>query len=73
MEIRCSAGELKLTTRSKSKEKIISGYAVKWDKWSIKIYSNRKQFYERAKKAAFQESLKKKTNLHYLITIKINF
>ncbi|SPT81066.1 Uncharacterised protein [Bacillus cereus] len=54
MEIRCSAGELKLTTRSKSNEKIISGYAVKWDKWSIKIYSKRKQFYERVKKGLFK-------------------
>ncbi|MDZ5475488.1 HK97 family phage prohead protease [Bacillus thuringiensis] len=60
MEIRCSAGELKLTKRSESKEKIISGYAVKWDKWSIKIYSDRKQFYERVRKGAFQESLKEK-------------
>ncbi|MCU5103729.1 HK97 family phage prohead protease [Bacillus cereus] len=63
MEIRCSAGELKLTTRSKSNEKIISGYAVKWDKWSIKIYSKRKQFYERVKKGAFQESLKEKDQI----------
>lgn len=60
MEIRCSAGELKLTKRSESKEKIISGYAVKWDKWSIKIYSDRKQFYERVRKGAFQESLQEK-------------
>ncbi|CAM4214220.1 peptidase U35 [Bacillus manliponensis] len=63
MEIRCSVGELKLTTRSENKEKIISGYAVKWDKWSIKIYSNRKQFYERVKKGAFQESLKEKDQI----------
>ncbi|PGE64178.1 HK97 family phage prohead protease [Bacillus wiedmannii] len=60
MEIRCSVSELKLTTRSNSKEKIISGYAVKWDKWSNKILGSRKQFYEKVKKGAFKKSLKEK-------------
>ncbi|MCC2439730.1 HK97 family phage prohead protease [Bacillus paranthracis] len=63
MEIRCSVSELKLTTRSDSKGKIISGYAVKWDKWSNKILGSRKQFYEKVKKGAFKKSLKEKDQI----------
>ncbi|HFK1746064.1 TPA: HK97 family phage prohead protease [Bacillus cereus] len=73
MEIRCSVSELKLTTRSDNKEKIISGYAVKWDKWSNKILGSRKQFYEKVKKGAFKKSLGERDQIALFNHNKIDF
>lgn len=60
MEIRTSLCGMQLSTRIKNESKIVSGYAVKWDKLSKKITENDNSFYEKIKKGAFAESLKDK-------------
>lgn len=65
MEIRTSISQIR--TRNIEKEMIISGYAVKWDKWSKKITEKNKSFYERIKRGAFLDSLENKNQIALLL------